>query len=229
MNRYKCFIVFLLLFISGCSIKYDVSIDEKMKVSESIRLQESNSAFINNGTNSDIYINVNVDSYLNDKNYSNYKITKFFEDDYSGINASASYDDFKEFTKNNKIKKTLFGLIELYEKDGHGFFSATDYRGEVFFNVDEKEFINERVEFTLSLPFEVINNNADSVDVSTGKYTWFFDKDINDKEVNIEFNLKKVVVKENFFIKYYYIFIGFVALLIIIIFLRIKHSIVNRI
>ena len=229
MNRCKYFILFLLLFLTGCSYRYDLKIDKYKKVSESIDIFEVNSAFDIEGTSNKQYINMLYNIYENDSNYNNYKIDKYFKSDYSGVLANAIYDNFYLYMKNNKVKKTLFGQIELFEDNGHGFFKAYDYRGELFFTSEESDFKNDFVEFSIILPFDVVSNNADKADLKKGIYTWYFDEDIIDKEVNLEFDLKKIVVKENFFVKYFYLCLILIFALLFVTIVFIKNKRVNKI
>lgn len=230
MGKTKYFILFLLLFLTGCSYKYDLKIDKNGKVSESVDVFESNSLFANEGTSSSQYIKMLLDIYKNDYNYSDYEFNDYYKKDVSGVLVSNNYDDFSSYMKTNKVKKTLFGQIELFEKNNHGFFKAYDYRGELFFTSEESDFKNNSVEFNLTIPFEVIRSNADKVDVENGVYTWIFDDETIDKEVNIEFNLDKIVVKSKILrtiviaVTSVAMFVGLIGLLI---FIRYKR--VNRI
>lgn len=228
MKRLICFLM-LLFVVTGCSYKYNIEIDKKKTVLEELNIYELNSVFVNKGTSANSFVDININIYKKDSSLSQYNISKKISDPSSGVIASASYDSFSDYTKKTKVKKNLFGRIELYEDSNYGYFIASDYRGDVFFTDEESDFINDKVEFNLKLPFEVISNNADNIDTEKGIYTWYFDKDINDKEVNVKFNLKKIVIKENIFIKYIYLFLIPVFIFMIVLFIIIKNKRVNKI
>ena len=219
----------LLFVVTGCSYKYDVEINKKKNVFEKINIYELNSVFVSKGTNANSFVDMNIDIYKKDSSISQYDISKKISDPASGVIATASYDNFNDYTKKTKVKKNLFGRIELYEDSNYGYFIANDYRGELFFTDEESDFKNERVDFTLKLPFEVVSNNADNVDVDKGIYTWYFDKNVDNKEINIKFDLRKIVIKENIFIKYIYLFLIPIFILIIALLIIIKNKRVNKI
>ena len=229
MRKAKLFILVVLLFVTGCSYKYDVVIDKKMKVSEEIVVSELNSVFTSKGTDATTFIDMNINIYNDDNNFSHYNIIKKMFDSSSGVNVSSSYDNFDDYTKKTKVKKNLFGKVELYQASGFGYFIASDYRGELFFTDEETDFKNERVEFNLKLPFEVLDNNADNVDLEKGIYTWYFNKNSIKQDINVKFNLKKIVVKENLIKKFMYLFIGLSFSLLVAFYVIIKNKRVNRI
>ena len=166
-----------------------------------------------------------LDIYKDDSSYSKYKIEEYYKKDYSGALVSADYKDFYSYTRENKIKKTLFGQIELYEENGHGFFKAYDYRGELFFSSEETDFKNNSLVFTLKLPFKVIGSNADSIDVENGVYSWTFDENSVDKDVNIEFDLSKIAVKNKLFQKSILVSaISFSFILVFIVFVYFRYK-----
>lgn len=228
MKKLMCALL-LVLFVTGCDYKYSVVINKKKNIVEKLELSENNSTFSLNGSNVSVYINSVYDIYSNNSQYSNYDIEKNFGEDVSGVIATANYEDFRDYKKNNKVKKTLFGKIDLYEENSVGYFIADDYRGEAFFADTNNEYQNESVEFNLILPYEVKSNNADKVDAKNGVYTWYFDDSVKDKNVNIEFNLKKIVIKENIFVKYWYFMIIPIVIFGLIFCIFIKNKRVNKI
>lgn len=78
---------------------------------------------------------------------------------------------------------------------------------------------------SITLPFEVVDNNADKVDIIHNKYTWNFDlKD--DKTIFIKFNKNKKAFRYD-----YLIFFGggFLIVLLLIIIFKVIISRVNNI
>ena len=114
MKRLICFLM-LLFVVTGCSYKYNIEIDKKKTVLEELNIYELNSVFVNKGTSANSFVDININIYKKDSSLSQYNISKKISDPSSGVIASASYDSFSDYTKKTKIKKNLFGRIELYE------------------------------------------------------------------------------------------------------------------
>ena len=129
-------------------------------------------------------------------------------------------------------KKTLFGFIVLKEEKNQVTFSATEYRGEQFLqesNRGEIQFDNIQVD--IKLPFDVKEHNSDKYDEEKGIYTWYFDKTSKEKEIKLVFN-KKISMKKqilNLIKQNWYLFGIIPVLLLLTLFIVIKHKRVNKI
>ena len=233
MKYKKILLAIMILFImSGCSVKYELEITKDLKVNEKISIKENNDIFTNIGTTNKLYISTMAETYRNNDKYKAYEIIEEYNKEQSGIEASKKNKSLQDYQLNNGVKKTLFGFIVLKEEKNQVTFTATDYRGEQFFQESSRGEIDyEDVQVDIKLPFEVKEHNSDKYDEEKGIYTWYFDKNSQDKEIRLVFN-KKIsfkkqlirILKQN-----WYIFAIIPALLLFILLIFIRHKRVNKI
>lgn len=225
-------IISLLFIVSGCSVKYEIEITKDLKVNEKLILTENNKTFIQNGTTNKLYISTMAETYRNNDRYKSYEINEEYNKEQSGIEAAKKNSSLSDYQLNNGVKKTLFGFIVLKEEKNQVNFSATDYRGESFFEeADAAELKYEDVQVDIKLPFEVQEHNSDKYDEEKGIYTWYFNKNTKDKEIKLVFNkkisFKKQIIrllKQN-----WYLFMIIPVLLLLVLLIFIRHKRVNKI
>lgn len=233
MKCKKILLAIAVLFImSGCSVKYEVEITKDFKVKDKIELTEKNSKFITAGTTNKLYISTMAGIYQENPRYSSYKIEEEYNESESGIIAVSEYKSLQDYQMNNGVKKTLFGFIVFKEEKNSVTFTATDYRGDHFFQENDRGEIGyDRVQVDIKLPFEVIDENADKYDKEKGIYTWIFDKTNTDKEIKLVFN-KKISTKKQALdlLKHYWYLLTIIPIMgLIVLLIAIKHKRVNRI
>lgn len=233
MKYKKILLVICMLFImSGCSIKYEIEITKDFNINEKIYIKERNDTFTKVGTTNKLYISTMAETYKNNDKFESYEIKEEYEKDKSGIKATKNNKSLQDYQLNNGVKKTLFGFIVLKEEKNQVTLSATDFRGQQFFQESTRGEINyEEVEVDIELPFEVKEHNADKYDETKGLYTWNFNKTSKDKEIKLVFN-KKISLKKQLLRtikKYWFIFSIIPLLLLAMLFIYIKHKRVNKI
>lgn len=233
MKYRKILLVICMLFImTGCSIKYDIEITKDLNINEKIYITENNDTFEKIGTTNKLYISTMAETYRNNEKYKTYEINEEYNKEQSGIEANKKNKTLQEYQLNNGVKKTLFGFIVLKEENNQVTFSATDYRGEQFFQESNRGQIEyDSVQVDIKLPFDVKEHNADKYNEEKGIYTWYFDKTSKNKEIKLIFNkkmsLKKQLIK---ILKQNWYFIGIIpVILLLILFIAIKHKRVNKI
>lgn len=233
MKYKKILLAIVMLFImSGCSVKYELEITKDLKVNEKIYIKENNDTFTRVGTTNKLYISTMSETYRNNDKYKTYEIKEEYDKKQSGIEATKKNKTLQDYQLNNGVKKTLFGFIVLKEEKDQVTLSATDYRGEQFFQESSRGEIDyEDVQVDIKLPFEVKEHNSDEYNEEKGIYTWYFDKNSQDKEIKLVFN-KKISLKKqilNIIKQNWYLFAIIPALLLFILLIFIRHKRVNKI
>lgn len=233
MKYKKILLIICMLFImSGCSIKYELEINKDLNINEKIYIKENNDTFTKVGTTNKLYISTLTETYRNNDKYKTYEIKEEYNKEQSGIEATKKNKTLQDYQLNNGVKKTLFGFIVLKEEKNEVTLSATDYRGEQFFVESNRGQIEyENVQVDIKLPFNVKEHNSDKYDEEKGIYTWYFDKTSKDKEIKLVFN-KKISIKKqilNTIKQNWYLFAIIPVLLLLILFIAIKHKRVNKI
>lgn len=212
MKKIKYFILVGLLFVlCGCSAEYNLNITENTKFNEHI--------VINASSQEDLLQlnNFNWDVPLDYQN-----TNEAYEA--SGYNKNEIYNVVKN---GNSVvfdgsfnKSTILNSKAIH--DSVDYFNFTKYNGNYVITTSDnfKIFNRYNLEYlviNISLPNEVINSNADSVNGNV--YTWKFSKD-NKKSIYLEYkpiDNKEIAgtEDEDSNLKYILIAIGFLAILLI--------------
>lgn len=200
-----------VIVLSGCSAEYNITFDKNMHVEEELFGYESDE-FFSSYTNSSynrvvsFIIEPNLD-YFNNNNY-NIDIGSF--DGNKGAKINRSFNDFNEYKEISKIYLEAVDDISYTEDNG-----IVTIKAKIHINTNEQnqeKYYVSNLKLNIKLPFEVKKSNADSV--SDGIYTWNFDKENNNREIEISFDKNKVNVDYTL-----YIIIGGIALAVIIVFM----------
>ncbi len=175
------FIIFSMYMLSGCTVYYNFNIDESLNINEEINFKYDNLNFDqeNSTIDKEYYDNLLAsvkkdaidnnytfidNSVGNDKNFSLQKTSSFnnFKDP---IFLEGKYERFKTFCNNDYCYLTASAI-------------NNDIIGEgdiVYLNIG------------ISVPYEVIKNNASSFDEKTNKYYWNYSPISESKNIEIVF------------------------------------------
>ena len=181
----KIFILILFLFlITGCSVKYDLVINEDLTINEKARLTGTNDFFANYYKTTKInvlksYLDV-YENTLKENNYS-YEIVK---DDIPYVTVEKNYSSISEYTNKSvflsdyfeEVKYTENGNIKKIETSGYDMGSEDDNRDRFYLR---------ELSISIKCPYKVVNHNAKKVDDKTN--TYFYELDNEDKII-LEFD-----------------------------------------
>ena len=179
MKKISLIILCFMFFLTGCSVRYDLTIDSR-NMTEVINFTLPNTEENLNKVN-DLNKN-NISSYFDiDANKSRYYESNLdILDDEINLNYTYTYsgDNLKKsqfinycFYKKNVIKNDDYVIIET--KDG------------IMCKYQDGEEQFEKLVVNIKTDLKVLENNADSV--SKGTYTWIFDDgNYSDKEIYIK-------------------------------------------
>lgn len=184
----KIITIFIILFISGCSVNYDVVINENGTVSEIVEFKN-----ILEDEKDNLKISVNGYNKSNNSNY-------VFDDEKNIVsNYYKSINDFNYSAFNNQI----FEYIQINDDQ----FNSNVTIESV--GIKSHRFICENNEFdcllvnniiiTIKLPYKVISHNADITNDNIGLYTWELSKNnYKDKSIRLIYNSKQ---REEYLVK----------------------------
>ena len=172
MNYIKLIVMLFLLFlITGCTVNYNLTIDNDYK------------EYININTN----INNEIPLYFEDMDNLSEETDKldgykyYSKSNNNGYTTYTATFDFDTFSKVTSCK-LLFDKCELIRVDGGHTVLSTTTGTSIFYTYPEMDAIN----ITITVTGEVYNNNADSVVNNT--YVWKLTKDnASDKKIYLEF------------------------------------------
>lgn len=187
MKNKKFILLMLVTFLlCGCSVKYDLYINEDLTVNEKVTASEvSNSLKIK--TNED-------PSTAANSLYKLYKIDgvkyDFSTIDSNGTTtsyASTSFDSIEEYE--DKFTSDIVKNVNITKKDGY---ITLKYNQDVpLTEYASKSLIYDDISVNINVPFRVTENNADEVNGNT--YTWHITKDGKLKNIEITFNTKETL------------------------------------
>lgn len=193
MKKYLLFIVSLFL-LTGCSVKYNLVINENGKVDETVIFSEKDEVIkqynsnVNNGIKdiANFYFsgenNINPEIIIDTTNInnkksngtSNYGLSRTF----SSINEYGSGLFFNYYFKNSSIESQNSNYVIF--ASGFNWDSvknlSNDYKYK--FNVD-------KITIAIKLPYTVIENNATRINKDENIYYWVFTND-NYKNINMK-------------------------------------------
>ena len=191
--KYLCFLFFLLI-LSGCTLDYNLVIDENLILTEYITTEEENSVISTYSNSIEGFIYSNIFEYERDDDSSYYFFKKFKNDKSSRVIASYTYLDFNELKEKNKVFDSFFSninisinesIIKLYfeSKSSNELLQEDEINSPIF----------REANIIITLPFKVTNTNADVV--QNNNYIWNFDSDNYEKSVILEFDSSKKQIR----------------------------------
>lgn len=181
MRKLKYIIlIIMVLFISGCSGKYNLTFDKNLNLTEELN----------------VYIENENDNYertyqlLDQAGVSKDKYDVVVEGDKINITYKETYPTFEDYYLDSKLYRMLFEEIEFNKSN-----TGMDIKAESNLKLDDKNNINiinaydiNDFDINIKLPFSVKDNNAD--EVKSGIYTWKLKSSDTFKEINIKFDYK---------------------------------------
>lgn len=181
MKKIKYILLILIVFIlTGCSGNYNLTFNKDLSINEelNILIDNSNNAY---ERTLDLLKKAEIDP---DK----YEI--MIDKDKVKIVYKETYSSFENYYLNSKLYRSLFENIE-YEKDNTGMSINTNSR----FKLNDKNnqsIINaydiDNFKINLSIPFNVTENNADSIKDNT--YTWDLNNSDTYKDINLKYDYR---------------------------------------
>lgn len=171
-------LVTLLLFLSGCEIKYNLLITDEEKIKETISVNIPNETIANYNMSIPEFLDYYSNIYQQNEGYENFNITSKEGKSISSITAIREYGSLDEY-KNSYSFKSLFNTATI-ERIGK-YVSFTTSENMFLQSIKNNELVesseaNKTYEISIKFYNEVANHNADKVDEKNNIYTWNINK-----------------------------------------------------
>ena len=218
----------LIFLITGCRVDYKIEINKDLSVVEQINMTETSETFSRRYKEFDktvlnsIFNSGNRKETLTDNNYQYEESTM---SSYPSILATKTYSSLDEFSKNTIFKDEFFGSVATTTEGSLITFIANDLIEYDSENIDLYD-VSECV-VSITLPYVVSSNNADSYDKKTNTYKWKLSSQ-EPKEIKITFDKNKIYVYNVFMYISLFIIILILLVLIIIGFKMHKKNVFNN-
>lgn len=175
----KLLLMISLLFLTGCSVNYDLVITDKEEVKETFYVYVDNEIIKNNSMSIDEYLDYYASLYSQNKSYKDFKITTKEGKNKSYFKVTRNYDSLDDYI-NSYSFKSMFDTANIERSSKYTSFTTSSNAYLKALKNDELiSEDNQYDSFKISIKFynEVINHNADKVDKNNNIYTWYVSED----------------------------------------------------
>ncbi len=219
------FVFCLLLFTSGCSIDYNLTINEDSSINENIIASEQTDRMeARTKLKGEQAINYLYNMFVPNDEYSlDYKE----ENNTTEATVSYVYENIDEYI--SKFSSDVFDKINI-AKDNDKITIYANQKQKLG-GYGSSSLIYDEINVNIKIPFDVINSNADNVKGNV--YTWNINKDSEVKTIEITYKDKSIKNKAtvsindkkyNFSYEYLILGVGVVLILSIVIFVMINNK-----
>ena len=207
MKNKKFILLILVTFLfCGCSVKYDLYINEDLTVNEKVTASENSNA---------LKLKTNEDPKLAANSlFEKYKLDgikyNFSTVEKSGSITSYTSTSFKSLEEyEDNFKSDIVKGVNLTRKDDN---VTIEYKQDVpLTDYSSRSLIYDSIKVNINIPFKVTEHNADEVKGNT--YTWYINKNGKLKNIKITFNEKETNDSKTFDLGFFEININYSVLL----------------
>lgn len=216
MKRLKLIVlaIVVMAFLSGCSVNYDLYINEDFSVNEEIVSKEYTRKIEKiTSLKGEEAVNYLYDMFR--KNLENENFYYKEENNMVVATTTESYNSIKNFKK--RFSSDLFSNIKITDNNNETTLMAN--QKQKLGNEGSKNLLYDEVTISIHLPFKVLENNADEIKNNT--YIWKIKKDEDLKNIKLVYDNKtkinsfSISVKDKNINVHYGLIIGVVAVIII--------------
>lgn len=210
-------LIFGLFLLTGCTVEYNLEINEDLSVNEKVVATENtNRMKVNTGLGENESVNYLYEMFNRKELNTSISTNKNNDNTVSIVNGyHNTLDDYINNFTSDIVKEA--NII----KDGDIVTLIFD-QSEVLSSTSSRSLIYDEIIVNITVPFKVTENNADSHKKNI--YTWNINKDEKLKKIKISFDTKDFKYKKevkigklNFSIRYEFIAIGIILLIILLI------------
>ncbi len=182
----KFLLILICLIMTGCNVKYNVNIDEGLKVSENIIVEGDDELYDTYYKTSRNKVLKNfLDMYNNDLEQNGYKY-ELVKGEYPYIKINKNYNNVLEYLDNSKMFNGYFDKIN-YNENGNIIKIETEgFNPNI--SDDPERFYVHNVDIAIKCSYKVLNHNASRVDEKTNTYHYILENGTEDFKILLEFD-----------------------------------------
>ena len=185
----KFLILIIMLLLTGCSVNYNISINDDLKVVEKASIRGSEKLYNTYYRNSKIdVLSSLLDNYEDELKNNNYEY-KLNDTNEPYINIQKEYNGIEEFLNNSKLFNDYFDEIS-YNKDGNIVKIET-----IGFNPNEEDnperFNVDNINIAITSKYEIKNSNASKIDEDNNIYYFNLNGNMDDFKILLEIDTSK--------------------------------------
>ena len=183
MKKIFCLIIFAFVF-SGCTARYELVINDDLSFYEKIIGLEGDKFYnLFHSSKGDVANSVMSPyrSYILEQNYS---INEVNEDNLYGLSLEKKYLDYVDYSNNFKDYVPYYKFFNISEDNG---IFTISLNNKIIDDNFSNRYIIDDGEIIITLPFKVIDENADKYDSKTNSYIWNFNLS-DDNDIYIKFD-----------------------------------------
>lgn len=185
----KVFLLLILFLLTGCSCRYDVSINNDQTVNEEVIIYGTNRLYNTYyKTNKVDVLKENLENYIEDLEENNYEYY-LKEDTEPYIVIKKKYSNMEDYLNNSHFFNDYFDEIS-YNEDGNIAKIET-----IGFNPNEEDnpdrFYVEDLQIDIKSWFEVLNCNTEDIDNKTNTYHFELKENDDNFKIFLNYDLTK--------------------------------------
>lgn len=175
--------------LTGCSVKYDISINEDLTIDETSIITETSEVYnVYYKTSKSNVLKMFLDEYVDALNTSNYKY-ELVKDSDPYVKLNKKYNNMEEYLHNSELFNNYFDDIK-YSKNGNIIKVETVGFNRVEEDVPDRFYVN-KAEIAIKSFYKVVNHNATKVDEKTNTYYYELDENTEDFKIMLEYDESK--------------------------------------
>ncbi len=220
----KIIIVFIIFIVSGCSVKYNLTINQDGSVNETVVAQENTKKMESmtrlKGDNA-----VNYLYKMFNRGDSNISISSVSDTYNTTATAVKIHNSIDEYASN--FKSDVFDNINLTKENDN--INIETNQSKLLGNNSNYSLLYDEIEVNIKVPYEVVSNNADKVSGST--YSWNINKNTGLKNIKLSYiegnkknNINIKLNDKTFNISYVVISISGIILVLLILVLMVYRK-----
>lgn len=191
----------LILLLTGCSVKYDITITDTEKIKEQITITVDNETALKSSNSLEEYLDYYSNIYTDNQGYGEFAVKTKKGKEFSKFIVKNTYNNLNDYTSS-------FSFLSMFNKASiervGNYVTVTTSENEYLKTINGDEFLDEEFfydDFQISIKFynKVVNHNADYVDEKNNIYTWDVTKNNPKEYMTFKYSNEKrydVIIKD---------------------------------
>ena len=176
MKKVKLLLILFISFtLTGCTVDYNLLVNDKKEVEEVIKIANSNEAILKNNESVNLYLSEQINVHKQIKLFDNYKFTKHVGKVSSYIVMERKYPSLKDYTGSPAFKN-LFENATVIQNEEYTSFNTvgTYYYSNVYGEPEQPdpEFSMGDINVKIKFYNKIIDSNADKIDENNNTLEW---------------------------------------------------------